>query len=134
LGLVVVIATVGQGSRDVSVAVFPIIFVFAGLTLDRKLFAITVALALAASGWLVFGQTLGWYEPLPFSGPPGVTEFIILSLILLIAAFAVDVLATNMHRSIERARKEIEQHKKAEEEREKVILSLQKALGERAFG
>jgi MFS family permease len=130
LGTTVVMASIGQGSRDVAVLAFPIIFIFAALVLNRRLFVLTVGLALVASAWLVFGQTFGWYVPQPFQGAPGWPEFLTLAVILILAAFATDLLATNMRKSLAVAHEEIERRKKVEEEREKLVASLKKALGE----
>jgi PAS domain S-box-containing protein len=110
---VTLIATVGQGIRDLSIAVFPTVFIIAGLTLDRNLFKLCVGLALAAVCWLVFGEINGWFVTKPF-----MSNWIYLinaTLILLVAALAVDLLATNMRKSLELAQSEIAQRKRADE-------------------
>ncbi len=112
---ITMIATVGQGIRDLAMVAFPILFVFAGLALERRYFLLCVGLSLAAVCWLVFGEDLGWFVTRPFQG--GSTNWFYLigtSLIFLVAAFAVDLLATTMRRSLEQARSEIAQRKQIE--------------------
>ena len=66
LGTVTVIAAVGQGIRDLAIVAFPILFIFAGLTLNRALFRLSVGLTLAAVCWLVLGENFGWFVVKPF--------------------------------------------------------------------
>ena len=108
-------ATIGQGIRDLAIISFPILFCFAGLALDRRYFRLCVGLALVAIGWLFFGETFGWFTPVPFTG--GYWFYLIeVTIILLIAALAVDLLAMNMRRNSERARAEIALRKHMEQE------------------
>ncbi len=116
LFLITIIATAGQGIRDIAVVAFPIVFIFAGLTLDRKLFKICFGLALAAVSWLVIGEVFGVFSTVPFSG--NLETWVLLSgeiVLLSIAALAVDVLATNMRKNLELARQEIIRRTQAEE-------------------
>ena len=117
LGIVTVIATIGQGIHDLAVITYPIIFIFAGLTLDRKLFRLCIGLSFAAVGWLVLGTSFGWFVPHPFNENTATwIDLIIVILILSIAALAVDLLAANMRRGLELAKQEITQRKLAEEQ------------------
>jgi PAS domain S-box-containing protein len=116
LGTVTVIAMVGQGIRDLAIVAFPVLFVFASLTLNRALFGLSVGLALAAVGWLVFGEANGLFVTQPFyGGLPNWVDFTIVAVILMVAALSVDLLATNMRRSLEQARQEIGQRKRVED-------------------
>jgi len=116
LGTVTTIATVGQGIRDIAIIAFPIVFVLAGLTLDRRLFRTCVGFALVAICWLVLGEIYGWFAPKPFVG---IMEtwllFVIASVLLLVAALAVELLATNVRKNLSRAEDEIAQRNQAEE-------------------
>jgi diguanylate cyclase (GGDEF)-like protein/PAS domain S-box-containing protein len=116
LGTVTIISTVGQGIRDLAIAAFPIVFIFAGLTLDRRLFRLCVGLALVAVSWLALGETYGWFVTKPFDGEMS-NWFLLFGafIIFLIAALAVELLATNMRKGLELARQEIAQRKRAEE-------------------
>jgi len=115
MGTVTFFATIGQGIRDLAIVTFPILFIFAGVALDRKYFRLCVGLALVAVGWLFFGETFGWFTPVPFTG--GNWAYLIeVTVVLLIAALAVDLLAMNMRRNLEQAQAEIALRKRMEEE------------------
>ena len=90
------IASIGQGIRDVAVVAYPVVFVFADLTLDRNLFKACVAITVVALAWLALGEAWGWYTPSPFQGVPNWPELLVASAIILVSAFAVDLLASNM--------------------------------------
>jgi diguanylate cyclase (GGDEF)-like protein len=117
LGTVTFIATVGQGIRDLAVVAYPIVFIFAGLTLNRNFFGLCVGLTLMSICWLVFGEALGWFVTKPFIGNLTNWFYLIgIALLLMVAALAVDLLATNMRKSLEQARQEIAQRKQVEEQ------------------
>ena len=110
------IASVGQGIRDLAIVAFPIVFIFAGLTLPRAYFRISVGLALLAVSFLVVGEAWHWFELVPFEGAMSGWFYLLgVILLLLVAALAVDLLAGNMRRNLERARLESAQRKQAEE-------------------
>ena len=129
LGTVTTIATVGQGIHDLTIIAFPIVFIVASLTLNRAFFRLCVGLALAAVGWLAFGEVNGWFVPQPFNeDPSNWFYFFVVVVILLVAAFAVDLLATNMRKNLEQAQREIAERKRTEatlhetEQHQKIIL------------
>jgi signal transduction histidine kinase len=114
--IVTFIATFGQGIYDVAVVVYPVIFVFAGLTLSRAYFGICVGMTLVAILWLALGEANSWFVTRPFFEDPSNRFYLIdVTVILLVAAVAVDLLATNMRRSLKQAREEITQRQRAEE-------------------
>ncbi len=115
LGITTFLATIGQGIRDLTIVTFPILFIFAGLALERKYFRICVGLALVAIGWLSFGEIFGWFTPVPYTGGNWL-YLATVSIILLMAALSVDLLAMNMRRNLERARVEITLRKRMEQE------------------
>ncbi len=108
------LATFGQGYHDISIFAFPIILIFTGMTLSRWVFIINLGLMLASIGWLVFGQVNGWFTPVP--APPGSywADFLLLIVIVLIAAFSIDILVISARKNMEQAQREIEQRKTAE--------------------
>ena len=69
IGTVTYVAMVGEGIRDIAIISFPIIIIFAGLTLNRLLFGICVGLTIVAAIGLVFGEAKGWFVTKPFDGP-----------------------------------------------------------------
>ena len=114
LTLVTIFATVGQGIHDVALVAFPIVFVFAGLTFNRRVLMLCIALSIAATGWLVLGQINGWFIPITFSPTTGWSDFLVTSVILLMAMFAVDLLSGNLRNNLQRLRSEIVRREKVE--------------------
>jgi len=116
IAIVTFIAMVGQGIRDLAIIAFPIILIFAGLSLNRGLFRFCVGLILAAVCWLAFGEANGWFILSPFTGEAANWFYLIaIIFILSFAGLAVDLLTTNMRQNLELARQEIAQRKRAEE-------------------
>ena len=114
LGTVTLLATMGEGIRDISVLIFPIILIFAGLTLNRIIFGICIALTLTATGWLIFGAANGWFVPVLYGTPW--MDFLSVTVVLLVSAFAIDLMAMSMRKNLKLARQEIMQRKQAEEQ------------------
>lgn len=130
IGSVTLAATVGQGIRDVALLVFPIIFVYAGLTLDRRFFAITVALALVAVCWLGLGDVYGWFISRPYDGRLQTWSLLVfVTVFLLIAAVATNLLVTNMRKSLDLAQKKNSELKKAEETLRHLERSIEQSIG-----
>jgi hypothetical protein len=120
LGTVTYIAAVGQGIQDLATVSFPIIVIFAGLTLSRRLFGICIGLTLLAASGLVIGEVQGWLITKPLDGTySNWFYFLGITIILLIAAFAVDILVLNFKNNYDKAKVEIEQRTLAEKEIEK---------------
>ena len=114
LTLVTAFATVGQGIHDVALVAFPIVFVFAGLTFNRRVLILCIVLTIAAIGWLVLGQINGWFTPISFSATTGWSDFLVTSVILLMAVFSVDLLSGNLRSNLQRLRSEIIRREKTE--------------------
>ena len=108
------LATFGQGIEDVGVLIFPVALVFAGLTLNRQLFLWYVGLVFAATLWLGVGQVTGAYRPGPWTSSMWLFVLAVLGS-LVVAALAVYLLSSNLHRSLANARRELAQRKQAEE-------------------
>ena len=115
LAAVTLIATIGQGVRDLAVVAYPIVIIFAGLTLNRRLFLVSVGLALLAVCWLVLGEIFGLFTTVPFDGEAANWFYLIeATALLLVAAIAVDLLASNMRANLEQAHQEIAQRQQTE--------------------
>jgi len=104
------IAMDGQGIHDIALMAFPIIILFAGLTLQGNSFRFCVGLTLLSMAWLVFGESNGLFVSQPYETPQAV-DFIDVAVILLVAAACVNLLSSNMRKNLERARQEIAQRK-----------------------
>ncbi len=111
------IAMIGQGIYDLGIMALPVIFVFTGLTLNRRFLWLCVGLALTAACWLVLGQNLDWLPLRPLPDDPSHILYLagVISM-LLVAAFAVDMLTANARRNLEQAQVEISQRNKIEAE------------------
>ncbi len=103
-GLATEFATIGQGIRDAALVSFPIIFIFAGLTFNRTILRICVAMSVIAIGWLAFGERYGLFVPYPLSTKPGWFEFAIATMLLIVAGLAVSLLTTNMKKNLDQTR------------------------------
>ncbi|MEI6290455.1 MAG: sensor domain-containing diguanylate cyclase [Chloroflexota bacterium] len=113
---IIFMATVGQGIKDLGVIAFPIIFIFAGLTLKKVYFYISVAITLLGLCWLTFGENLGYFASRPFDGDPlNLIYLLLVTVLMLVAAIAVDLLASNMRRTLQIANQEIDSRKRVEE-------------------
>ena len=121
------IAMVGQGIYDLAIVAFPAISVLAGLILNRWLFRLCVGLSLVAVSWLVIGENMGLIitQPLP-ADPLHLFYLTGVITLLLVAAYAVELLATNSRKSLTQLRQEVERREQTE-----AALREQKALTDR---
>ena len=114
LGTLTASATLGQGIHDYAIIAYPIVIVFAGLALPGIGFRFSVILTLLSLGWLVFGESGGWFIPRPAEAPT-LIDFFIMAVIIVIGGLAVHRLTTNMRRSLGQAMQEVAQRRRAEE-------------------
>ncbi len=111
------IATIGQGIRDLAIVALPIVLIFAGLTLDRLRFAISVGTTLLAISWLAIGENMAWYIPKPFEGASANwVTLVMVAILLVVAAIAVDLFAQNTRKNLIQAQTEIAQRIQTEKE------------------
>jgi two-component system, cell cycle sensor histidine kinase and response regulator CckA len=111
---VTAMATFGQGVRDIGVVAYPILFVFAGATLNRRLFVLSIGCTLAAVFWLAAGEATGLFETKPLNTPIWVYAVGLIA-VLLVGAFAVHLLSKDLRRSLRHARQELAQRERTEE-------------------
>ena len=132
IGTVTIVAMVGQGIRDLAIVAFPIVFIFASMALSRAYFRLCVGLTFAATSWLAIGEANGWFVPRPFPEDPSNWFYLIsVTVLLLVAAVTVDLLATNMRKSLELARHEIAQRKRAEDDLRELNATLEQRVADR---
>lgn len=117
------LATLGNGIHDIGVLGYFVILIVAGLIMRGKVIMMLTAFIIACMGWLAFGEYFGWYHISP-AGPDHREDFFIGSILVLIAGNAVYRLVKNVYENLQQAEREIETRKKAEAEREAVILRL----------
>ncbi|MBC8194095.1 MAG: PAS domain S-box protein, partial [FCB group bacterium] len=113
-GTLTLSAMVGQGINDIAIAAFPIIYFFTSAVLNRTVFRFSIGITLLAILWLTLGDLNGWYVPTPFPQTDWFV-FLIVAVVLGVAAYVSDLLATNLRKSLERAGQEIIERKQAEE-------------------
>ena len=114
LGLTTHVATVGQGIHDIAIIAYPIIFIFAGMNMNRAFFRLIIALAMGAVLWLAVGENMGWYIPQPLL----ISNWLYLAgvaALLLLAAFTVELLIANIRTNLVLARQEIAKRMQTEE-------------------
>lgn len=117
IGIVTTLATVGQGIRDIAILGYPIVFIFAGLILSSDFFRLCVWLSFGAICWLAFGEVNGWFVLQPFYEDPfNLTYLVIVSSLLAITAYAVNLLATNSRKSLQQAQLEISKRQQTEKQ------------------
>jgi len=116
VGMTMAVSTIfGQGIHDIAILSYPVAIFFVNLVLNRKDFfslSIFIVLMFIAIG---FGETFGWFIPMPFKESP-LFDLIIGVIILVIAIMIADSLAENIRKNLQLAQKEITLRKKAQEE------------------
>jgi PAS domain S-box-containing protein len=128
ISTVTFIAVVGQGIRDIAIISFPIIIIFAGLILNRRLFGICVGLTIVAAIGLVFGEGQGWFVTKPFNGTNSNLFYLLgITVILLIAALAADLLAKNVRKTRNLTQQEVSNRKRVETQN-RIISEVQDNL------
>ena len=111
------IATIGQGIRDLAIVSLPIIIIFAGLTLNQLHFRISVGITILSISWLAIGENMGWFQPKPFVGVgANWVTLAMLTILIIVAAIAVDLLAQNTRKNLMKAQTEIAQRIQTEAE------------------
>lgn len=113
VGIVTALATTGKGIHDISMTAFPIVIIFASLALDRSGVRTGVLATILCIGWLAFGEAFGAFKAQPYDKADWL-DFILVSSILIVTAFAVNYMVHNVRNSLEKARLEIEQRKQME--------------------
>ena len=110
-----IFATNGQGYHDIVTMTFPVIIVIASLLVPQRDFFWISLTTIGAVAWLVFGEAFGMFAPAPNTTPP-FADFIMITVILLVAIIAVGMLTENIHRSSRIAEQEISSRKTIESE------------------
>ncbi len=128
IGTVTYVAIVGEGIRDIAIISFPIIIIFAGLTLNRRLFGICVGLTIVAAIGLVFGEAKGWFVTKPFDGPNSNLFYLLgITIILLIATLTADLFAKNVRKTMNLSEQEVSKRKRVESQN-RIISEVQDVL------
>jgi diguanylate cyclase (GGDEF)-like protein len=115
IALVTNSAVSGAGLRDPAVLAYPVIILFAGMTLKLRSFLVALA-AVAVSVMLVeFNHVYAWIPTAGNSSAPAI-DLIIVVVILGATAYAVWLLATSANASLSTAHSEIQRRRSIEAE------------------
>jgi len=109
------IATIGYGVRDYMVMIYPIIIMFAGLMIQQRGLLFSILLTFAAFAWLIFGELNGWFV-VQKSFVPDSTDLLIAGILIIITAWTVHILVSNMQSGLAQTRRELAERKRIEEE------------------
>ena len=131
-GLLALLSYNGRGIRDIANIAFPSVLIIASLILNRRQFWILTSLTIVAVGWLIFGAQMGAYEPLPVT-PAGWEDFVMVSAILLVTAFATRSIAEIMHSSLQSVNQELQERKRIEKQLNKNHVFLRSIINNIPF-
>ena len=111
--LVTALATTGNGIYDIGVTAYPAILIIASLILGRNATSYLTLLVLFCVAWLVFGGMLNLYQPQYPQQIYG-RQFLITGIILVITAFAVQILAQTLRNNAIAVQRELNERQKIE--------------------
>ena len=104
IGLTTVLLSIGQGVHDIGITLYPIVIIVAALLLKKRNFIIIVALILLSLAFIVFGEINGFIVQEFTAITTRPIDFIIVGTLLVLAAFAIWLLADDLQQSLKRAR------------------------------
>ena len=131
-GLFTLLSHNGRGIRDIANIAFPSVLIIASLILNKRQFWLLTGLTIVAIGWLIFGAQMGIYEPLPVE-PGGWEDFVMVSAILLVTAFATRSIGEIMHSSLQRVNQELKERKRVQEQLDKNQIFLRAIINNIPF-
>ena len=131
-GLLALLSNNGSGIRDIANIAFPSVLIITSLILNRHHFWILTSLIIIAIGWLIFGAQLGAYEPMPVT-PGGWEDFLMVTAILLVTAYATRSIAEIMHGSLQRVNKELTERKRIQAQLDKNQVFLKAIINNIPF-
>ena len=104
IGVTTVLLSIGQGVHDIGVTLYPIVIIVAALLLDKRNFIIIVALILLSLAYIVFAEISGLIVQEATAITTRPIDFIIVGTLLVLAAFAIWLLADDLQQNLRRAR------------------------------
>ena len=115
LSLVTFYAATGSGLRDLAVAGFLVVIVYAGATLSRRGFVFFLGIIAAALGFVDLNQVFRWF-PLRVQAVGSWTDLALMGTLVIVATAVAWMLGENARDGLETAHREIERRKRAEAE------------------
>ena len=114
ISLITIIATNGQGIRQISVLAYPAVLIVASLVIREWTMAFLTLYNIACVAWLIFGEYFAAYTPVVSRSTP--REFFIASIVLVSTAFMVRLLTSTLFQNNLRLQKELAERKLVEEQ------------------
>ena len=111
--MITVLAMIGEGIYDIAVMAYPGILIIASLILRRNTTIYLAIFTIICVGWLVFGSTLGYYQP-HFPEQIYSRQFFITATILIVTAYAVQILSGTIRSNAISIQHELDERKKME--------------------
>jgi len=124
--LVSAIATIGGGLHDYVVLMYPVIIMYAGLTAQKRGLIFATLLTFAGLGWLVFGETFGWFV-ITASHVADRTDLIVSMILITLAAWMVHILISNMEYGLTQTWRELAERKRVENELRKLTRAVEQS-------
>lgn len=131
-GLLALLSNNGRGIRDIANIAFPSVLIITSLILNRRQFWLLTSMTIIAIGWLIFGAQIGAYKPLPVT-PGGWEDFVMVTAILLVTAFATRSITEIMHGSLQRVNTELKERKRIQAQLDKNQVFLRAILNNIPF-
>ena len=119
--LVTASAVTGAGLRDPGVLAYPVIVIFAGMTLSNRMFFSSLAIVAASMVSLIARPTLGPWIPAPAANNPEWANALIAAVIMAATTYAVWALADSARQALARARHEVQQRRAVELDLEELL-------------
>ena len=124
VGTVTYAIMMGGGIHDTIVILYPVILVIGGLILRPRIYWMLVGTTVTSIGFVIYAETQKWLVT-RFSTYTDMTDFVLMSSILVVQAFIVNLLINNLIRSLKKARQENLERLRVEQERESIIRELE---------
>lgn len=105
VGTVTYATLTGNGIHDTIVILYSVTLVIGGLILHQRFYWSLVIITILSVGWVVYAESRGFIVT-PLSQRTDFTDFVLISSILVVQAFTVNMLINNLMRSLKNARLE----------------------------
>ena len=132
--LLTIICSLGNGIHDIGITGFPVVIGFSSVLLGQKQMLAASVMSLLGLAWLVIGEHLNLFEPIPIK-PGDVGDFIITGAMIVFGGSVAFSLTTNMKNSLKIVTNEIkisksEGQKLVEEigQKEEIIVEIHKTV------
>jgi len=113
IGMVTLLATVGQGIHDIGIIAYPSILLVSSLFLRKRITALLAILSILCASWLVVGERYHLYEPVPLTTPAWAELAIVIGILACTAVF-VQLISDTLHTSLDNRNTDLQRRLDAE--------------------